>query len=92
MEKSDLDFVIELVKYEDVDEIDRLDPLTMNEKLLGLNIQKLVIPVSASKSLSSIIETAVADHILKRSGIDGNESFKQRVLEEIKKKEENIND
>ena len=92
MEKSDLDFVIELVKYEDVEEIDRLDPLTMNEKLLGLNIQKLVIPVSASKSLSSIIETAVADHILKRSGIDGNETFKQRVREEIKKKEENIND
>lgn len=92
MEKSDLDFVIELVKYEDVEEIDRLDPLTMNEKLFGLNVQKLVIPVSASKSLSSIIETAVADHILKRSGIDGNETFKQRVREEIKKKEENIND
>lgn len=92
MEKSDLDFVIELVKYEDIDEIDRLDPLTMNEKLLGLNIQKLVIPVSASKSLSSIIETAVADHILKRSGIDGNETFKQRVREEIKKKEGNKND
>ena len=88
VKKSNLDFVIELIKLEDSLEIDRLDPLRKTETILGLEIPKLVIPVSESKSLSSIIETSVSDYILKLNGIDTNERFKESVRNEIIKKEE----
>lgn len=87
MEKSNLDFVIELVKWDDALEIDRLDPLRKTENIFGIDVPKLIIPLSESKSLSSIIETAVTDYILKSSGIDTNETFKENVREEIKRKE-----
>ena len=92
MEKSQLDFIIELVKWEDDMIIDRLNPITEKETILGLDVQKLIVPVTASKSLSVVIEAAVTDFKLRKAGINTTEDFKEKVLEDILKKDEEIHD
>ncbi len=80
-----LDFVIKLVKYEEMEETDRLNPITKTFSVLGVEIPMLVVPVTEGKALSVIIESAVTTYILKKQGIDSNEEFKVRYREEIKR-------
>lgn len=85
LNKCDLDFVIKLVKYDEAMAKDRLNPVNETLEVLGLEVPMLTIPITEGKSLAVIIESAVITHILKKQGIDSNEDFKQRVLDEIKK-------
>jgi len=85
LNKCELDFIINLVKLDEVVEKDRLNPLNEKFDVLGLDIPMLTIPVTEGKSLSVIIESAVITHILKRQGFDSNEEFKQAIKEEILK-------
>ncbi len=88
MDKCQLDFIIELVNWDDGMIIDRLNPRTESETILGLEVQKLIVPVTASKSLSVVIEAAVTDFKLRKAGINTTEIFKQTVMKEIEKKNE----
>lgn len=93
LDNDKLDFVIKLVKLEDVLDNDRLSPINETYEVLGVNVPQLVIPVTEGKSLSVIIESAVKDYILKERGINSNEDFKLRVYNEILKKDkESSND
>ncbi len=83
LNKCELDFVIKLVKFDEVGEKDRLNPVNEKLNVLGLDVPMLVIPVTEGKSLSVIIEAAVITHILKKQGIDSNEEFKERFRQEI---------
>ena len=92
LNKSELDFVIKLVSYDEAMNADRLNPTTETMDVLGVEVPMLVIPVTEGKSMSVIIESAVNDYILKKLGIDCNEEFKQRLRDEIKKNGEARND
>ena len=83
LNKCNLDFVIKLVKLEDTKNNDRLNPLNEKLDVLGLDVPMLVIPITEGKALSVIIESAVITHILKLQGIDSNEEFKERSIQEI---------
>lgn len=83
LNRCELDFVIKLVKLDEVMSKDRLNPVTENFNVLGLDVPMLTIPVTEGKSLSVIIESAVITHILKKQGIDSNEEFKDRFRQEI---------
>lgn len=85
LDKCQLDFVIQLAKLEEVTEMDRLNPLNDSIEILGLPVPMLTIPVTESKSLSVIIESAVMNHTLKKKGYDSNEEFKKIVRENIGK-------
>lgn len=83
--KSRIDFAIKLVKHDAYRKTNpnRLNPLENSMKVLGVKIPLLEIPITEGKSMSTIVETAVANYILKKQGIDSNELFKQRIMQEI---------
>ena len=85
LNKCNLDFIIKLVKLDEVMAKDRLNPVNETFDVLGMKVPMLTVPITEGKSLSVIIESAVITHILKKQGVDSNEEFKQRVIEEIKK-------
>lgn len=91
MNKCDLDFIINLVKYNEEDEYDRINVLGGKMELLGLTVPALTIPITEGKALSVIIEAAVSEYILKKQGVDLTKEFKDRILAEIKKNGE-LND
>ncbi|MCF0259769.1 MAG: HPr(Ser) kinase/phosphatase [Erysipelotrichaceae bacterium] len=78
----DLEIVLE--KYKDNMDYDRLG---LEEKTysdyLGIQILRMVIPVTYGRPMSTIIETAVTNFLLLREGFDSSREFEERVLEEI---------
>ena len=89
LNKCHLDFAVKLVKLDDYQKTNpnRLDPLENKIEILGIKKTMLVIPVTEGKSMSTIVETAVANYIMKKQGVDTNEIFKQRIMNEIANKE-----
>ena len=93
LNKCSMDFVIKLVKFSEIQETDRLNPVNETVNILGLEMPMLTIPITESKSLSVIVESAVSNYLLKRLGYDSNEVFKRTYREElIRKAEEREND
>lgn len=82
-------FVIKLVNYDEYQKSapDRLNPLENTIEILGVKKPLLEIPITEGKSMSTIVETAVAKYIAKKQGVDTNELFKQRIYDEIASKE-----
>jgi len=87
-EKIQLDFAIRLSQQKDGTKYKRLEAIEEPLNILGLDVALLEIPVASGKSMSTIIEAAVKDHVLKTRGVDSTENFKNRVYDEIKKKAE----
>lgn len=85
LKQCELDFVIKLVKLEETENNDRLNPMNETYSVLGLDVPMLVIPITEGKSLSVIVESAVITHILKQKGIDSNEEFKERIRAKIRR-------
>ncbi len=87
-----LDFIIELVNWDADVVLDRLNPINEKENLLGVDVPKLIIPVTASKSLSVVIEAAVTNFKLIKNGVNTTEDFKKMVKAEIMKRNEEYSD
>ncbi|MBQ6654390.1 MAG: HPr(Ser) kinase/phosphatase [Erysipelotrichaceae bacterium] len=84
-EKSDIDYVIDLDKWSDDTEYDRLN-LDNDQQVVnffGVNIPRLIIPVSEGRSVAVIIEAAVTNQILRSRGIDSSNELEQRVIDLI---------
>ncbi len=62
---------------------DRLNPNEKTINLLGIEKNLLEIPVTEGKSMSTIVETAVTNYIMKKQGVDTNEEFKNAIFNEI---------
>jgi HPr kinase/phosphorylase len=54
---------------------DRLHGMHSKINLLGKEVARVVIPVGAGRNLSVLLETAVRNHRLKRSGYDAAQDF-----------------
>ena len=85
LNKCELDFVIKLVRLDEANSKDRLNPVNETLDVLGLEVPMLVIPITEGKSLSVIVEAAVVNQILKKQGVDTNEEFKQAFRKEIER-------
>lgn len=83
LEKAKLDLVIHLVKSENYNELDRLNPSEKKIKYFGVEEPLLEIPVTLGKSMSVIIESAVTNQLLKNRGINTTDDFKKRVFDAI---------
>ena len=90
LEKAELDFIIDLVKLDETLDEDRLNPISSMVDVLGIDIPKLVIPITEGKQLSVIIESAVSNYILTERGIDTNELFKNRLRKQLRSQNEDI--
>ena len=69
-QKKQIDLCVELKKWNEVEEIERLGLETKREILLSVKIPKFILPVSSGRNLSTLVETAVRMHLLKVSGYD----------------------
>ena len=69
-QKKQIDLCVELKKWNEVEEIERLGLETKKEAVFGVQIPKFILPVSSGRNLSTLVETAVRMHLLKVSGYD----------------------
>ncbi|TSA49783.1 MAG: HPr kinase/phosphorylase [Nitrosomonadales bacterium] len=63
--------------------LDRLKIKAQNEKILGVKVPKVMIPVAAGRNLAVLVEVAVRNHILQLRGINSTRQFAQRQSREI---------
>jgi len=56
-----------LKKWKDVEEIERVGLEMRQENIFGINLPKVVLPVSSGRNLSTLVETAVRVHLLQIS-------------------------
>jgi len=70
-----IEICIELKKWNEFEEIDRLGITINEEEIFGLKIPKFILPVSSGRNLSTLVETAVRIHLLKASGYDAAQNL-----------------
>ena len=93
LDKCNLGFVIKLVSADEyrAENLNRLDPAEKTMQFFDVAKIMLEIPVTHGKYMSPIIESAVTNYILRMSGYDSNERFKQAIKQAIINKQEGIN-
>lgn len=69
-EKKQIDVCIELKKWTDGGEIERLGLDAAEEDIFGAKIPKFVLPVGSGRNISTLVETAIRVHLLRIKGID----------------------
>lgn len=68
--ENEIDVCIELKRWNDVEEIDRLGLEVFVEEICGIKIPKFILPVSSGRNISTLVETAIRLHLLKINGYD----------------------
>lgn len=63
--------------------LDRLEIKSQQEKILGVKVPKVLIPVAAGRNIAVLVEVAVRNHILLLRGINGTKQFMQRQQREM---------
>jgi HPr kinase/phosphorylase len=84
-----LDLIIHLELAETIapQNLDRIEIKSLHETILGLKIQKVVIPVAAGRNIAVLVEVAVRNHMLLLRGINGTKQFIDRHARELKNAE-----
>jgi HPr kinase/phosphorylase len=82
-----LDLIVQLEMAESIAPhlIDRLKVKAQSEKILGVKIPKVTIPVAAGRNIAVLVEVAVRNHILLLRGINSSRLFMQRQNREIRR-------
>lgn len=85
----DLMIQLELADTLNPRDLDRLNAKTLHERVLEVEISKVVIPIAAGRNIAVLVEVAVRNHMLLLRGINGTQQFvkrqKQIMLRESKK-------
>ena len=80
LDRTRVDFVVELEKWDDTKEYDRLgidDESSIT--ILDMKVPRLIFPVKEGRNMAVLIESAVIDFTLKQKGINSAKDFEQRV-------------
>lgn len=72
-----IELIIEFERWNNLGEIDRLGLETQKTEILGAEINKFLLPVSAGRNLSTLVETAVRVHLVETAGFNAA----QRLIE-----------
>ncbi len=87
-----LDLIIQLALADTQSplQLDRLNVKLQHERVLDVNITKVVIPIAAGRNIAVLVEVAVRNHILLMRGVNATQQFtkrqKQLMLKESKQK------
>ncbi|MGQ0442908.1 MAG: HPr(Ser) kinase/phosphatase [Methylophilaceae bacterium] len=85
----DLIIQLELADLQSPQVLDRLNVKMQHERVLDVNITKVVIPIAAGRNIAVLVEVAVRNHILLMRGVNATQQFakrqKQLMLKESKK-------
>ncbi len=81
---QNVELLIELKKWKQSLKIDRLGLDKQEEDIFGSKITKFVLPVSAGRNISSMVETAVHLHLLRAAGFDAAQKLIDKYTTLIK--------
>ncbi|NBK98162.1 MAG: HPr(Ser) kinase/phosphatase [Erysipelotrichia bacterium] len=82
--RSNVDVVVELTPWDSNANYDRVGiENTKYENILDVEVPKIILPVREGRSMGIVIESAVANIVLKEQGFDSAKEFEKRVLEFI---------
>ena len=79
-EKKIIDMVLELIEWDPVQEYDRLGIDDQVHTILGVDLPHLKIPVTPGRNLTSIIEVAARNFLLKGMGYHSAREFHEKLL------------
>lgn len=89
--RSEVNMVIELVKYSAADEYNRIgDETTHYTKILDVLIPTIVLPVSPGRNMRILVESAVTNFILQEAGYSSSQEIKRRFREYAGKEGGNV--
>ena len=74
-----IDLVVELEIWDEHKSYDRLGLTAETEKILGINIPKITIPVKPGRNLAALLEVAARNHRLKSLGYNSAEELDKRI-------------
>ena len=80
-DRKKIDLVIEMVEWEEGKDFDRLGLDEETYPILGLEVARLTIPVRPGRNVSSIVEVAARNQLLKQRGRNSARDFQRRLLE-----------
>ncbi len=86
-EKKKIELVLELMEWDAHREYDRLGFEEEKFSILGVELPMLRIPVTPARNLTTIIEVAVRNHLLKVMGYDSALEFEKKLLRKMEGKE-----
>ena len=78
-----LDLIIQLEMADTLapQNLDRLEIKSQYENVLGLRVQKVVIPVAAGRNIAVLVEVAVRNHMLLLRGVNGTKRSEEHTSE-----------
>lgn len=82
-ERKKIEMVCELVEWEDKVEYDRLGIEEQRYSILEVEVPLLVIPVRPGRNLTTIVEVAARNHLLKLQGHHSAKEFQEKLSKEI---------
>ena len=89
--RSEVNMVIELVKYSAADEYNRIgDETTHYTRILDVLIPTIVLPVSPGRNMRILVESAVTNFILQEAGYSSSQEIKRRFREYAGKEGGNV--
>ena len=84
-DRKEIDLVVELTEWDPSREYDRLGFEEEKYPILGFKLPMLRIPVTPARNLTTIIEVAARNHLLKMMGYDSALEFEKRLLLKMEK-------
>lgn len=85
-EEVQIEHVIELSKWDKKLNYERIGDNELLESILGINLSKLVLPVSEGRNIAEVIEVCVTNFKLQEKGINVSNDFARKVEKELREK------
>jgi HPr kinase/phosphorylase len=85
-DQKKVELVVELVEWDTQQEYDRLGFEEEKYTVLGVELPMLRIPVTPARNLTTIIEVAARNHLLKVMGYDSALEFEKKLLRRMEEK------
>jgi HPr kinase/phosphorylase len=86
-ERKKIELVLELVEWDTQREYDRLGFEEEKFSILDVELPMLRVPVTPARNLTTIIEVAVRNHLLKVMGYDSALEFERKLLRKMEERE-----
>jgi len=84
-----LDIILELQKWDHLEQYNRTGLDAITNKVLGLDIPHVVVPILPGKNIAVISEVVALEHLLKKDGLNSSKNINDILLAQIKQKMEN---
>ena len=85
-DRKKIELVLELVEWDNHREYDRLGFEEEKFSILDVELPMLRIPVTPARNLTTIIEVAVRNHLLKVMGYDSALEFEKKLLQKMEER------